>query len=251
MNEIINLKYKSDKIKQKRSEVSRLLIESSSNIKSGDIDAISTADLQLLFQLYEQVFLDNWFKINYRGKFILSMSRRMTRSAGYTKCPKNKDRIIPEELTIEIRIGVDFFFQYDQVEGNKYVGGIPTNNSLEALQLVFEHELCHAIEYICFGKSNCSADRFKSIAGNLFGHTGEFHNLPTNRQIATQKMGLKPGDIVSFSFKGNKLHGILYRINKRAVVMVRDKQGQFVDKQGSRYSKYYVPLSILEKQPSL
>lgn len=69
MYEIINLKYKANKIKQKRSEVSRLLIESSSNIKSGEIDAISTADLQLLFQLYDQIFLDNWFKTRYRGKF--------------------------------------------------------------------------------------------------------------------------------------------------------------------------------------
>lgn len=247
MSEIINLKQKFKNIKQKRSEASRLLMQSSPNINSRDIDAISTGDLQLLFQLYDQIFLDNWFKTNYRGQFKFSLSRRMTRSAGHTKCPKNKDRIKPEELTIEIRIGVDFFFQYDMVEGNKTVGGITTANSLEALQLVFEHELCHAIEYICFGKSNCSAVRFKSIAGNLFGHTGEFHSLPTNRQIASQKMGLKPGDTVSFSFKGNKLLGILYRINKRAVVMVKDKQGQFADTEGNRYAKYYVPLKILEK----
>ncbi len=186
-------------------------MQSSPNINCGDIDTISTADLHLLFQLYDQIFLDNWFKTNYRGKFKFSLSRRMTRSAGQTRCPKNIGNIKPEQLTIEICIGVDFFFQYDLVEGNKAVGGITIANSLEALQLVFEHELCHAIEYICFGKSNCSADRFKSIAGNLFGHTGEFHSLPTHRRIASQKMGLKPGDTVSFSFKGNKLHGILYR----------------------------------------
>jgi hypothetical protein len=172
----------------------------------------------------------------------------MTRSAGHTKCPKNKDRIKPEDFSIEIRIGVDFFFQYDRLEGNKAVGGISTSDSLEALQLVFEHELCHAIEFICFGESNCGADRFKSIAGNLFGHKGEFHSLPTYRQIAFQKMGLKLGDIVSFSFKGNKFHGILYGINKRAIVMVKDKPGQYTDKQGNNYSKYYVPLNILEKQ---
>ncbi|MHB9095064.1 MAG: SprT-like domain-containing protein [Eubacteriales bacterium] len=248
MNEIINLMQKSKNILQKRSEVSRLLMQSSPNINCGDIDTISTADLHLLFQLYDQIFLDNWFKTNFRGKFKFSLSRRMTRSAGQTRCPKNIGQIKPEQLTIEICIGVDFFFQYNLVEGNKAVGGITTANSLEALQLVFEHELCHAIEHICFGKSNCSADRFKSIAGNLFGHTGEFHSLPTNRQIASQKMGLKPGDTVSFSFKGNKLHGILYRINKRAIVMVNYKQGQFADKQGNRYLKYYVPLNILEKQ---
>ena len=150
-------------------------MQSSPNINSGEIDAISTGDLQLLFRLYDQIFLDNWFKTNYRGKFKFSLSRRMTRSAGQTKCPKNIAGIKPEELTIEIRIGVDFFFQYDLVEGNKVVGGIATANSLEALQLVFEHELW-------------------------------------------------------------------------AVVMVKDNQGQFADKQGNRYLKYYVPLNILEKQ---
>lgn len=248
MKEIINLKHNPKDIKQKRSEVSRLLMQLSPNIKSGAIDAISTGDLQLLFRLYDQVFLGNWFKTNYRGQFRFSLSRRMTRSAGQTRCPKNIGRIKPEELTIEIRIGVEFFFQYDMVEGNKTVSGITTANSLEALQLVFEHELCHAIEYICFGKSNCSADRFKSIAGNLFGHKGEFHSLPTHRQIATQKMGLKPGDTVSFFYKGKKQHGIIYRINKRAAVMVKDKLGQFVDKQGNRYLKYYVPLEMLEKK---
>lgn len=153
MNEIINVKHKSKNIKQKRSEVSRLLIESSPNINSGDIDTISNGDLRLLFQLYDQIFLEKWFKINYKGKFKFSLSRRLTRSAGQTRCPKNIDRIKPEQLTIELSIGVDFLFQYDMVEGNKAVGGIITANSLEALQLVFEHELCHAIEYICFGKS--------------------------------------------------------------------------------------------------
>ncbi len=245
MNEIINMNIKN--IRQKRMEVSRLLMQSSSNVNSVDIDAISSDDLQLLFQLYDRIFLNNWFNLNYRGQLKFSLSRRLTRSAGLTKCPRNIASIKPEQLTLEICIGVDFFFQYNLVEGNKSVGGITTSNSLEALQLVFEHELCHVIEYVCFGTSNCSSDRFKAIAGNLFGHTGKFHSLPTNKQIASQRMGLKLGDEVSFPFKGHKFRGILYKINKRAVVMVKDKQGEFTDKQGNRYSKYYVPLSILEK----
>lgn len=247
MNNIICLKRNPRYIKQKRSEISRLLTESSVNIKGPNIDAISTADLRLLFQYYDRIFLDDWFKTNFRGKFRFSLSRRLTRSAGQTKFPKNADRLKPEELWIEICIGVDFFFQYNLIGGNKAVGGISTSNSLEALQLVFEHELCHAIEYICFGKTNCNTDRFKSIAGNLFGHTGQFHNLPTNMQIASQKLGLKPGDTVSFSFRGERLRGTLYRINKRAIVMVKDKQGSYADQQGNRYAKYYVPLNILEK----
>lgn len=247
MHQIINLKYNKKSIKEKRLMISQLLIQSSSNIKSVDIHTISSDDLYLLFQLYDKFFLDNWLTTNYKGKIKFTLSRRLTRSAGQTKWIRNIGRIKPEQRIIEISIGVDFVLNYDQVEGKKSVGGIATGNSLEALQLVFEHELCHVIEYICFGETKCSGDRFKTIAGNLFGHTGRFHSLPTSREIATQKLGLKIGDVVFFSFKDCILQGILYRINKRATIMVKDNQGNFLDKQGNRYSKYYVPINLLYK----
>jgi hypothetical protein len=170
----------------------------------------------------------------------------MTKSAGLTLCPKNIDKAKPEELVIEIRIGVDYFFQYGLVEGCKTVCGVKTSDSLEALQLVFEHELCHVMEFIHFKESNCGGERFKAIASNLFGHTESYHKLPTHRQIANQKLGLNIGDTVSFTFEGKRLKGILYNINKRATVMVRNNNGPLVDDKGNRYSKYYVPLMLLE-----
>jgi len=56
-----------------------------------------------------------------------SLSRRMTRSAGLTLCPKNIDKIQPEELVLEIRMGVDFFFHYSLIEGSKTVYNVPMN----------------------------------------------------------------------------------------------------------------------------
>jgi len=238
-------RHKND-IDSKRAEILRLLTLESPNIKNGVIDSISTGDLKLMFQLYDRIFFENRFKDNFKGKVRFSLSRRMTRSAGLTIFPKNIDKIKPEELVLEIRIGVDFFFHYGLLEGSKTVCGIRTNNSLEALQLVFEHELCHAIEFIHFKESNCSGDRFRTIANNLFGHTESYHKLPTHKQIANQKLGLNLGDTVSFTFEGKKLTGILYNINKRATVMVRDKNGSLADNQGNRYSKYYVPLMLLK-----
>jgi len=170
----------------------------------------------------------------------------MTKSAGLTRCPQNIDRIEPAELVIEIKIGIDFFMHYDLIEGSKTVGGINTCNSLEALQLVFEHELCHVIEFVHFKRSSCSKKRFKALANNLFGHTESCHKLPTYRQIANQRMGLNIGDTVSFIFEGEKLTGLLYNINKRAIVMVRNKDGFLADCKGNRYTKYYVPLNLLE-----
>ena len=246
MDNILDLSLHKDDICRKREEINRLLRTKSDNLKSSTISTISTSDLKLLFQLYDQIFLENWFKDCFKGKLKFSLSRRMTKSAGSTHCPKNIDKIKPEELVIEIRIGVDFFFNYNSVGGNKTVGGIKTSNSLEALQLVFEHELCHVIEFIHFNKSNCSGERFKTLAGNLFGHTESHHKLPTNKQIANQKLGINIGDTVSFIFEGEKRSGILYNINKRATVMVRNENGPLSDGQGNRYSKYYVPLTLLK-----
>lgn len=246
MFDILNTKLNNNVIDKKREDVSKLLMLKSANINNGTVSNISAADLKLLFELYDEVFFENWFREEYKGKLKFSLSRRMTKSAGLTLCPKNIDKIKPEELIIEIRIGVEFFFHYDSVEESKFVGGVKTNNSLEALQLVLEHELCHVIEFIHFKKSNCKGGRFKVLANNLFGHTESYHRLPTYRQIANQKLGLNIGDAISFTFEGKRLEGILYNINKRATVMVRDKKGALADKQGIRYSKYYVPLSLLE-----
>lgn len=240
------MEFSKDDIVNKREEISELFVSKSPNIKNRTISKITTADLELLFDLYDETFLENRFKNNFTGKMKFSLSKRMTKSAGLTLCPKNIGKIKPDKLVIEIRIGIDFFFHYGLVEGRKTVCGIKTNNSLEALQIVFEHELCHVMEFIAFNRSSCKGKRFKAMAGNLFGHTESSHRLPTQRQIAKQKLGLNIGDKVSFTFEGRKLSGVIYNINKRATVLVRNNKGNLADKEGNRYSKYYVPLALLD-----
>jgi hypothetical protein len=246
IQEILNRKHSSGEAENKRKEISRNLISASDRINGKSIHTISTADLELLFGLYDRIFLDHWFHRYYRGNLRFSLSDRMTKSAGKTICRRDIHQTRPEEMVIEIRIGVDFLFQYDQIEGGKTVCGIRTSNSLEALQLVFEHELCHAVEFILFGKSSCAQQRFKTLANNLFGHMESYHRLPTYKQIASQKFGLQIGDVISFPFDGTELTGILYNINKRATVLVRDPEGALADKHGNRYTKFYVPLELLK-----
>ena len=247
MIDMLKTKLHKKTIDNKRAEISKLLKLKSANITKGIISAMSIADLNLLFNLYDQVFFENWFKESFKGRIKFSLSKRMTKSAGITLCPKNIDKVKPEELVIEIRIGVDFFFHYDLVKGSKMVCGVKTNNSLEALQLVFEHELCHVLEFIHFKESNCGKDRFKTIANNMFGHTESYHKLPTYMQIANQSLGLNIGDVVSFTFEGERLSGIIYNINKRATVMVKNNNGSLVDGKGNRFIKYYVPLILLKQ----
>lgn len=246
MSDLFTAKRHEGEIVEKRARIAGLLTLKSANIKNGAVGAIAADDLKLLFGLYDEIFFKNWFITNFKGRLRFSLSRRMTASAGLTLCPRNPERLRPEELVIEIRIGVDFFLHYGLIKGSKTVCGVKTSCGLEALLLVFEHELCHAAEFILFNKSSCKGKRFKAMANNLFGHTESCHKLPTHRQIARQRLGLKIGDKVSFTFEGKRLTGTVYNINKRATVMVRNDGGPLVDAAGNRYSKFYVPLMLLE-----
>ncbi len=244
---MLNIKYDYETIKAKRKEVTEGLLKESNNIKSGKIVCISILDLRILYEYYDKVFFNNWFRNNFKGHVFYELSRRMTKSAGITKCPKNISQIKPDEVRIIIAIGVDFFFKFDQLEGSKSVCGIETYNSLEALQIVFEHELIHVLEFLMFNASNCSEQRFKDTAKNLFGHTQSHHQMPTNRKIASEKLGINIGNKVEFLFEGKLLNGFVSNINKRATVMVVNPNGTYSDKNGTRYMKYYVPLGWLTK----
>jgi len=243
---VYELRHNQQEIYTKREEVAKGLQQSWQNIIESKINRISNKDLQLLFELYDRLFLRNWFKTHYKGKIKFSLSKRMTKSAGLTLCPKDIGRIQEENLVIEIRMGVDLFFKYDSIEGLKEACGVKTNSSLTALQVVFEHELCHAIEFICLHRSSCKGEAFKALASNVFGHSQSYHCLPTQRQIAKEKLGLSIGDTVSFELEGKTLTGIINNINKRATVMVKDNKGDYKDSKGNRYSKYYVPLTLLK-----
>jgi hypothetical protein len=248
MHSIREIRYTEEEIKYKRHQVAEYLLARSIHVKGANLTAISDRDLQLLFEGYDKVFFANWFKEFFPGILQFSFSRRMTKSAGKTYYPKDADPARPESLVIQVKISIDMIFAYGKLEKANQVGGLTTQNSLEALQLVLEHELTHVIEFIHFQNSSCKGKRFKTIAHNLFGHTESYHCLPTNQQIARQKLGLAVGDSVAFSFQGRIMKGILNAIHKRAVVMVPDKQGAYVDRRGQRYTKYYVPLQMLNKE---
>ena len=216
------------------------MLEASANISGGMITRLSNRDLVLLFELYDSVFLEGFFKENFRGKLTFSLSRRMSKSAGKVISPGNLAHLRPEQECYELRLSIDFFFNYAALEREKVVNGIASRDALEALQLVFEHELCHLLELHLFKRSSCRGNRFKQIAANLFGHTESYHHLPTVREIAGEKYGLSVGDTVRFMLEGRLLEGVISRITKRATVMVRDKKGDYRDQQGHRYSKWYV-----------
>lgn len=239
------IKYEGPIVKNNREMIYNQFIYKSSNVKSGVITKISVHDLQLLFRLYDEIFFKKYFEKNFKSKLNFSLSRKMTSSAGKTIFPRNLTNLEADEVILEIRMGINFFFRYYDTNNEKMVNGIRTKNSLEAFQMVFEHEIGHLIELIDFKNTNCKKDRFKKIVENIFGHKDVYHKLPTNKEIANVKYGFKIGDRVSFA-KGNiKTIGIINNINKRATVMVRDYGGVYIDSNGNKYTKYYVPLESL------
>ncbi|QGU94881.1 hypothetical protein GOM49_06995 [Clostridium bovifaecis] len=245
--ELIRIRYFENEVKNKRAFLRNEFIAKSKNISDGEIKKISIGDLQLLFNLYDKYFFKNYFKENFRGKITFSLSKRMTRSAGKTIVPRINASLEEDKQKYEIRIGINFFFQYYELDREKLVAGAKTEDPLHALFMVFEHELIHFIEFYVFGDSSCKNKRFKETAMSTFSHKDVSHSLPTNREIIDKSLGIKIGDKVEFSYEGKIKNGIINRINKRATVMVLDKGGNYIDKYGNKYSKYYVPLKGLNK----
>lgn len=241
---LLGIKVDEKTVVGKRREVYKRTIEMSSCIRSGKITSIGPSDLKLIFELYDKLFFNSWFEKKCESKIEFALSKRMTRSAGMVKYAVNKKT---GEKNFILQIGVNFIFNYNELDNKKNVCGIETLDSLEGLLLVFEHEICHIIEFINYEKSSCRGKRFKIIAGNLFGHVSSYHQLPTYKQIAGEKHGVVVGDSVIFHHEGKLKTGFINAINKRATVMVRDNNGQYIDNKNNKYVKFYVPIGILEK----
>lgn len=241
------LRYSPAQITAKREKVRRELIGRSGHLSGGRITCICRRDLKVLFDLYDEVFFRDYFQRYFQGKLIFSLSPRMTRNAGMTLYSRNLSSLSPQEERYDIRIGVNLFFNYERLERDKVVNGIKTRDGLEALLLVFEHELCHLVELHCYRESSCRRERFQTLAFNIFGHVESCHQLPLMPEIAAAEYDLSVGDQVSFQGDGRTYNGIISRITRRATVMVPDAEGTFQDNAGRRYCKYYVPLSMLEK----
>lgn len=204
-----------------------------------DFRLLDDLALHELFTLYNQLFLNNSL-LNYGDNLSLYVAKRMTKSGGNTVFHKTRH-------TIRITINIPMIWQsFQQTDRKIIVNGLECTSAYEALYRVMEHELVHVIEFLVYGESNCNRKRFQTITRNLFGHTYHKHELVTNQEAAWLAMKLKPGDKVSFILQDALYTGILYRIHKRAIIMVEDAKGSFKDNDGKRYQKFYVPLSSLQ-----
>lgn len=229
----------------------RILTESVA-IDTANFQEISTADLKLLFDMYDHsffgCFLGQWIRedvatLNFR------LSNRMTRSGGTTQRLRPRKGVVRRD-TFTITVSTVLLFQSFREAGRPInVGGLECKDRLEALQRIFEHELLHLTEFLAWDVSSCFQENFQILSRNLFGHAGVKHELVTPHEVAATEFDIRPGDQVAFEFEGIHHVGVVNRITKRATILVEDLNGRLYSS-GKKYATFYVPISMLKKKRS-
>ena len=205
------------------------------------MSSIGQQMLDQMLKLYDEFFFEGYLSRKL-GMLFVTLSSRLTSSAGKFFCTRGAFKRI---RTAEIRMSSDFLLRLNK--GPFVLNGLSVSTPQEAFLVVFEHELCHALETAIYGETGHSA-RFLSLANGLFGHTATRHSLPTRKQEAAET-GLITGMRVCFPYQGRELSGIVTYIGKTATVMVEDVRGEYRDKSGQRYTKYRVSLTKIKRIP--
>ena len=235
----------------------RALLSESETIDDGNFHALSNADLECLFTLYDTIWfggeLSRLLARRSPHPLRFRLARRLTKSAGITRrerrvvqAPEGTKRLID---AYEIAISADLLFYSFAPDCRAIrVDGTLCADRLMALQRIFEHELVHLIEMLIWDTSSCRGKRFRRIARDLFGHLDTTHQLVTSQEWAGKQFGVRVGDRVTFAHEGKRHVGTINRITKRATVLVEDPRGALYS-DGKRYVKFYVPLERLERWP--
>jgi hypothetical protein len=243
---VLSFRMAEESIRQGVDRIHRDVLLHSRYIREPGFQSIHPDDLAMLFELYDEHFFAGLCRRALNGrKLTFRLSRRMTSAGGTTSRLRSHAR----EISFEIAIAASMLFDgFGQSDRTVTVGGLECANRLEALQRVFEHELVHLIEQLCWDRSDCAAPRFQDIAARFFHHRAHTHNLITRKERAA-KSGIRPGARVTFQFEGRRLTGRVNRITKRATVLVEDPEGRKYS-DGLRYRSFYVPIGSLQIVPA-
>ena len=228
-------------IRERVQEIERDLLSKSRCIRAANFTSINSQDLALLFEGYDLRFFDGQCRKALAGRRLMfRLSTRMTKAGGKT----SRFRTNSGEVSFEIAIACGLLFDgFGAEDRTVTVCGLECNTRLAALQRIFEHELVHLVEQLCWDDTDCAAPRFQGIAVGQFLHRAHTHALITPNERAA-RAGIRTGTPVGFVFEGRRLQGRVNRITKRATVLVEDADGQrFSD--GRRYKTYYVPVPLL------
>lgn len=205
------------------------------------VRSIAEDTLKAMLLLYDDAFLSGYLLRTF-GELRVTLSPRLISSAGKFLYSRSARKRLGQA---EIRMSGDFLTRLDRDPFE--LNGLTVATPQEAFLVVFEHELCHALETALYGSTGHSR-RFLALANGLFGHTATRHSLPTRRQEAAEH-GLCIGQCAQFLYQGTTLTGIITYIGKTATVMVPSARGAYRDRSGRRYEKYRVAPGHLQRIP--
>jgi hypothetical protein len=234
-----------DEIVARTKQIHGVVLNKSKYIDGPNFNGIHPRDLELLFKQYDNDFFQGQIKEALSDSPLhFGLSKRMTSSGGKTACFTDRTN---GKRRYEISVSTTILFGCFAGDDHRPIicSGITCCDRLDALQRVMEHELVHLIEMLLWEKSSCLKPRYHSITLRFFAHTENKHQLITPREKAFVKFGIRPGIQVRFRLDGTERIGVVNRVNKRATVLVEDGRGEpYSD--GKRYSKFYVPVQMLE-----
>lgn len=231
-----------DAITAQRAEIYHALAQHYPNFLQNKKNVLPETFLKNLLRAYDRAFLQSTIR-TLLPHLCVTASKRMTSCAGKFIVMTRK----AEVLRCEIRMSTDFLFRLK--DGPFSLNGLQAQDALEAFLLVFEHELCHALLYALSGTPQGHTAAFRALTHGLFGHTAIRHALPTRTLEVYRACGLRVGDAVSFSREDKVYSGFVSHIGKRISVMVKSPNGDYADRRGIRYDKYYVPLAQIKVLP--
>lgn len=189
--------------------------------------------LDNMFKLYDYYFFSNLITNSLNkmgGSTIFEFTDKMTSTGGTCsqigrcqyKIKISSDRL--NTLTVENI-------------SNIHVNGITPIDKIEALQLIFEHELVHMLLQMFSLVNEMHGPFFKTITANLFGHTDFRHgiterrligNIPSFSQRVTKDQ-LFVGQTVSYKSKtGEIVTGIITKLNPKRAEMKTSLGGKLV-----------------------
>lgn len=229
--------------------ISDHVVRNSRAIDAPNFTQIARRDLETMVEAYDAEFFDSCCAAAAREHALaFRLSSRMTSAGGKTTrtiYPPMRNR--PGRIDYEIALSTTLLFQTFRDDSRPIrVCGLTCGDRLAAMMRIVEHELIHLAEMLVWVHSDCAAKRFQGIANRLFGHTEHRHELVTQRERARTEFNIRLGDRVTFVIAGQKLHGIVNRITRRATVLVANPAGELFS-DGQRYVRYYVPLPQLKR----
>src|SRR5271166_5132095 len=139
-------------VRQRLHSVRQEVLAHSRYLRQPDFKAIHPEDLALLFRTYDDRFFAGVCGRALDGKSLhFRLSARMTRAGGKTARYTSRAGEVSYEISIASSILFDGFSGTDRIVT---VCGLECQSRLEALQRIFEHELVHLAELLCWGASN-------------------------------------------------------------------------------------------------